>query len=101
MHHHSGGLIDNKEGFVLKNDFDRDFLTEDRALFHAWDLDANRFTDHRLVTRSLTPPVDEHVSVCDQGRGLRPRQVGTPGHKQIEADITVRLDGVLPNVVQG
>jgi len=40
------------------------------------------------------------VSQRNQGRGLRPRKLGTLGNKEVEADIAVRLDWKLPGVAQ-
>jgi hypothetical protein len=40
------------------------------------------------------------VTLGDQRRSLGPGKLSTVGNKEIEADIAVRLDGVLSDVAQ-
>jgi hypothetical protein len=48
----------------------------------------------------LPGPIDLHVPLGDQCCRLSARQAGSLGDKQIEADITVRLDGKLSDITQ-
>jgi hypothetical protein len=100
MHHHSCRLVHDQEGIVLVDDADRYVLARNRPLLHLRDLDANDFPPFRTITRFFTPTVDQNVPLSDQGRSLRPGELGPLGNKQIEADIAVRLDGKLSRVAQ-
>ena len=100
VHHHSGGLIDYQQCVVLEDDLDRDVLTKNRTLLDTGYLDSDHLAAHRLVAGALATAIDLDVAVRDQGSCVGPRQLANPGHKQIEADITVRPDGILSNVAQ-
>jgi hypothetical protein len=100
VHHHPCRLVDHEQRLVLVNDADRDVFTGDGPLFHLGDLDPDDFATLRPVARLLAPPIDQHVSLCDQRRGLRAGELSPLGDKQIEADIAVRLDGKLSGVAQ-
>ena len=100
MDHHSCRLVHDQEGFVLVDYADRDVVARNRPLLHLRDLDANDFTLFRTITRFFTPTVDQDVSLSNQGRSLGPRELGTLGNKEIEADIAVRLDRKLSRVTQ-
>ena len=72
----------------------------DRPFLHFRDHDADDFAGLGPVARLLTPPVDEDVSLSNQRRCLRPRELGPLGNKEVEADIAVRLDRKLSGVAQ-
>src|SRR5438132_2523545 len=100
MDHHSGGLIDHEQRFILVDDGDRYGLAGDDPLFNLGDLDPDQLSFLGPVTRLLAAAIDQDVSLRDEGCRLRPRKLSALGNKEIEADIAVRLDGKLPDFTQ-
>lgn len=95
MHHHARWLVDHNQSIVLIGDRQRngfaDYLARDGlGLFHDYDV-----TGHRAVTGLFAPAVHADVSVGDESCRLVPRNVDPLGYKQVEADVTARLDQVL------
>jgi hypothetical protein len=91
--HHAGPLVDHQQSLVFIDDVDRNVFSGDGPFLHPRDIDADDFTRLGPIAGFLAPAVDEDVSLGDQSGRLGPRELGALGNKQIEADITVRLDG--------
>jgi hypothetical protein len=98
--HHAGRLVDHQQRLVFIDDVDRNVFSGDCPFFHPRDIDADDLTRLGPIAGFLAAAVDEDVPLGDQSRRLGPRQLGVLGNKQIEADITVRLDGKFSRVGQ-
>src|SRR5207253_11063977 len=55
-------------------------------------LDHHDVACEHAIARFLALPVYGDVSICDECRRLVTRQVSALGYKQVEANVTVRLD---------
>jgi len=100
VHHHPRWLIDHHERLVLVDHAHGNVFAGDRPLLGLRDLDPHDLSRLGAVARLFAPPIDQHVPLGDQGSRLGPRELGTVGNKEIEADIAVRLDGKLFDVAQ-
>src|SRR5688572_18856965 len=95
MHHHAGRLVDHHKRVVLVSDRQRNGFADYLARNGLGLLNDNDVTGHGAVTRLFAPAVHADIPVGDERRSLVPRNVSALGHKQVEADVTVRLDQVL------
>ena len=100
MDDHPRRLVDDQERIVLVDDRYRDVLPGNRTFLNRWDLDTDYFARDDAVAGLLATAGDSDVSQRNQGSGLRPRKLTVCGNKEIEADIAVRLDGILSNFAQ-
>ena len=100
MDHHPGRFVHHEQRFVLVDDRDGNVLPGNRALLHLWEPDADDVPDQCPIARLLPSPAHQDMPLRYQRRRLGARQLGPLGNKQIEADITVRLDWKLSDVAQ-
>lgn len=92
MNDHARRLVHDQKRVVLEDDRERDRLRDDLARGDRWLVDDYTVTDDRTVARLLARPVDHDVPVGDERRRLSARKSGSRSHKQIEANVVVRLD---------
>ena len=93
MHDHTGWLIDNEQVVILKDDAERDALWLNRAFgFGLRKPHLHLLTFPRLVARLFSVRVDKNGTRGNKRRSLCARAADCGCDKQIEANITVRLD---------
>lgn len=73
MDHHSGGLVDDQQRFVLVDGLDRDIFAQDRPFFDARNFHSHALARDGFVTRPLTTAIYQHVAVGDQSCSLGSR----------------------------
>jgi hypothetical protein len=95
MHDHAWWLINNEQVVILKDDAEWDALGLNRAFgFGLRKPHLYLLTLSRFVARLFSVRVDKNSTRGDERRGLCARAADCSCDKQIEANITVRLDKI-------
>ena len=92
VHHHARRLVDDQECLILVHDAYRNVFAADCPFLDYRNRDPDHLADFGTVTGLLTPPIDQHVPLCDERRRLGAGKLRPLGNKEVEADIAVRLD---------
>ena len=95
MDDHASWLVDDDNRVVFVCDCQWNRFAEDLANHELGMLDDDDVSGDGTVASLFAPPIHRHIAVRDKRRRLIARNVAAPGHKQIEADVTVRLDQIL------
>ena len=92
MHHHPGWLVHDEQVFVLEHNGERNRLAGDLPNCCRRLVDHDPVAGNRPVARFLSRSVHDDVSVRDERRRLGSRKLRGRCNKQIEANVSVRLD---------
>ena len=95
MDHHPGRLVHDEHVFVLEHDGERNGLAGDLPNRRRRLLDHDAVAGDRPVARLLTRSIHDDISVRDERCRLGSRKARLRCNKQIEANVSVRLDDYL------